>query len=346
MAPGTTVATYPFQVKKLQCMEGPSPDGQDHDRGMHQSRDQSKKSQSPSKHPAQDLSTGRSRSQEPSSNQGRGCSASLHPSDKDTDKGHSHSRLKSKTASAMKENEVLKAKSKESEWTGPSHKHWPALLTASVATGMKWGPLVQSQSKKDEAKVARRLSVQQQAGQQQATCIYLPSTLTSMKPFQTSTRNVASLAQECDHLDREARVSTELYTVMGDQGQKLPVLLQPVQASVGATAEEVLRIQLQELHLRNARPRIRDQALAQNLIIFNKWEKDHEMKKQGENREVVTLADMISGASPLVPIPKAAELQSDANMDITEKGDGKAEEGNVAKKAGNSAGTDKDAKMT
>ncbi len=163
MAPGITSATY--QTMKLQLVE--SPDGQDRDCGVHQSRDQAKKSQSPLKRPVQELSRGRS--WEPSNEQGRGCSASWHPSDQDAKKGCSRLKSKSQATSATKEKEVLKAKSKESGQARPSHEHWLALPMASAAEGMKWRPPPPSPLKKDEVKVARRLSMQQQAGQLQAT---------------------------------------------------------------------------------------------------------------------------------------------------------------------------------
>ncbi len=188
--------------------------------------------------------------------------------------------------------------------------------------------------------------MQQQAGQLQATRVYLPSAPTSVKPFQMSTRNVMSLAQEHEHLGREVRASVELYMVTGDQGQKLPVLLQPVQASERAADEEVPTIQLQELCLRNAGPRIRDQALAQNLIIFNKREKDCVMKEQSENRDVTALADTISGASLSAPILRASQLQLDAAMDTTEKTEGKTDEGNGVKTTKSSGEASDVAEMT
>ncbi len=123
--------------------------------------------------------------------------------------------------------------------------------------------------------------------------------------------------------DREAGASAALYIVMGTQGQKLPALLQPVQASEMDTHEEVPRIQLEELHLKNAGWRIRDQALAQNLIVFNQQEKEHEEKEQKEDRDIIAQATTItSGTSPPASVPRAPQLQPGVDMDTTEKGDG------------------------
>ncbi len=83
-----------------------------------------------------------------------------------------------------------------------------------------------------------------------------------------------SLEQEHDHLGREARAAKDLYTVTGEMGQKLPVPMQPVQAS-GIAAQAVPWIQPQEMHLKNAGTRLKDQVLAQNLIIFSEREREH-----------------------------------------------------------------------
>ncbi len=79
--------------------------------------------------------------------------------------------------------------------------------------------------------MACRLSMQQIAGQPQLVQVYLPSTLTSMKQYQTLKKNITSLGQERDHLGQEVRAAKALYTIIGAQGQRLPVLMQPVQAS-------------------------------------------------------------------------------------------------------------------
>ncbi len=169
-----------------------------------------------------------------------------------------------KTPSKSKDG--TQAKGREQDKAGPSHGGFPALPTASTTPGMKCSPLSQS-PKKVAAKVACWLTVQQLQGQLPPAQVYLPSAPSGMKYYQTLHKSVTSLGQEWDHLSREARAAEELYTTTGPLGQRMSMLMQLAQASRIA-ALPVPQIQLQELHLKNAGTALRDQAMAQNLIIF------------------------------------------------------------------------------
>ncbi len=166
--------------------------------------------------------------------------------------------------------------------------------------------------------MACRLSMQQMAEQPQLARVYLPSALTSMKHYQTSKKNVTSLGQERDCLGQEARAAEALYTITGAQDQKLPVLMQPVQAS-GIITPAVPWIQPQVQRLENAGTRLKDQALAQNLIIFRERERRREMREQSGSAEVTALADRIRGTTQQAPTPTADLQQLNANMDIMER---------------------------
>ncbi len=257
------------------------------------------------------------------------------------------SRLMSKSSSKAHGKMVSKskggtpAKGQDRPQAGPSHDHWPALPTALVTPRMKRSAPSQS-PKKVEAKMACRLSVQQIAGQPQLSQVYLPSALSSVKHYQTLKKKVMSLGQEQDRLSWEVRAAEALYTVTGVQGQRLSVLMQPVHAS-GIVTLVVPRIQLQELCLKNAGTRLKDQALAQNLIIFGEREREREQMEQSGSTEVATLASMIGGTAQPAPTSTADQQQTDANMDMTEKCDSKATGETGAQQAGSSGSASKDA---
>ncbi len=217
------------------------------------------------------------------------------------------SKLKLKSSSksqgklVSKSKDGMPAKGQESTQARPSHEQWPPLPTAPATPGTKCSAVLQLPTKKVEAKVARRLSMQQIAGQPQLSWLYLPSTPTSVKHYKTLKRSMASLGQERDHLSREARATEEHYTATSELGQTLPVLMQPAQAS-GITTQAVPRIQAQELCLKNAGARLRDQALAQNLINFSQREKECEQKEQSRSADVATLAHTIGRIAQPAPI--------------------------------------------
>ncbi len=182
----------------------------------------------------------------------------------------------------------------------------------------------------------------QYAGQPQPTQVYLPSALATVKHYPTSLKNVTSLGQEWDHLSREARAAEALYTITGMQGQRLPVLMQPAQAS-GIAGLTLLLIQPQDLHLKNAGTRLKDQALAQNLIILGKRERESTQREQSRSAEVTALANTISGTIPQAPVSTAAQQQPDADMDTMEKCDGELTGETEAQQAGSSGPANKDA---
>ncbi len=119
--------------------------------------------------------------------------------------------------------------------------------------------------------------------------------------------------------------------------------MQPAQAS-GITAQAVPRIQAQELCLKNTGAKLRDQALAQNLIIFSQQEKEHEQKELSGSADMVTLAHMISWTVRPAPVQRADQQQADADMDMMEKANGKMTEGTGAQQLGSSGSASKDAK--
>ncbi len=108
------------------------------------------------------------------------------------------------------------------------------------------------------------------------------------------------------------------------------------------TAQAVPQIQLQEMRLKNAGTRLKDQALALNLIIFSEQEREREQKEQSGSTEVTALAATIGGTTQLAPASKADQQQMDADMDITEKGDDKMTKGTGAQQSGSSGLASKD----
>ncbi len=186
------------------------------------------------------------------------------------------SKQKSKSSSQSQEKMAPKskdgalAKEQGSRQAGPSHDNWPALPTALTMPGMKHGAPSKS-PKKVEPKMVHQMMVQHQARQPMPSRVYLPSALTGVMHYQTLKKNIDSLSQEWDHLDGEARATQALYTATGAHGQQMSVLVQPAQTS-GIAAPAVLQVQPQELHLKNARTMLKDQALAQSLIFFGERE--------------------------------------------------------------------------
>ncbi len=195
------------------------------------------------------------------------------------------------------------AKGHEQDKAGPSYGSWPALPTASTTPGTKRGRLSQS-PKKVAAKVVHWLLVQQLQGQPPLAWVYLPSTPSRVKYYQTSNKSIMSLSQERDCLGREVRAAEVLYTATGPLCQQMSMLMQPVQASRIA-APPVPQIQPQELCLKNARTALRDQVMAQNLIIFG--ERECEKKGQSGSAEVATLTSTIRGTTLTATEPSAEQ---------------------------------------
>ncbi len=109
--------------------------------------------------------------------------------------------------------------------------------------------------------MVRQMQVQQQAGHPMPMRIFLPSAPMGVpKLYQTSQKSLNMGSQE--------RV---LYTHTGRMGQTQTVLMQPVQAT-GITEPPVPQILPSELRLKNARVKLKDQAVAQNLLFFGERE--------------------------------------------------------------------------
>ncbi len=77
---------------------------------------------------------------------------------------------------------------------------------------------------------------------------------------------------EWECLNREARAAQALFMHTGRMGETQMVLTLPAQVT-GIAQLLMPRIQLEELHLRNAGVALKDQAMAQNLILFMEREK-------------------------------------------------------------------------
>ncbi len=67
------------------------------------------------------------------------------------------------------------------------------------------------------------------------------------------------------------------------------------------------------------------------------------LKEQSGSTEVTALADMISGTSLPAPAPRADQLQSDADTDTVEEGNGKTNGATGVQKPGSSGSASKDA---
>ncbi len=154
-----------------------------------------------------------------------------------------------------------------------------------------------------------------------------------MKYYQTSHKSVTSLGQEWDCLGREVRAAKALYTATGPLGQQMPMLMQLAQPFRIATPP-VPRIQPQELHLKNARTALRDQAMVQNLIVFG--ERECEKRGQSGAAEVPALTSKIGGTTLMAPKPAAEQRQADADMDDGEQSDGSAAAGTADGELGTS----------
>ncbi len=105
---------------------------------------------------------------------------------------------------------------------GLSHGGWPALPTATAASGVKRAAPSKS-PKKVEAKMAHQMQqqVQQQAGHSMPMCVYLPLALVGgSKLYQTSKKSLEALSHEWEHLGRETRAAQALYTSTGPLGQQ------------------------------------------------------------------------------------------------------------------------------
>ncbi len=201
---------------------------------------------------------------------------------------------------------------------GPSHVGWQAPVTPQA--GQKRAAEPSQSPKKTPSKVPRHLVMQYQLSQEDlrlpSTRVYLPSApMGAPRAFNTSKRNVASGAAKWENIDCQVRDNQQLYTRQGQQlGTVMTVLQQPAQPIEGCDEPLVPHIQDNELHVRNARIRLKDQARLQNIIYFVGKEEERQAQKQSTAAQSPAVAQIMSAMADQQPPPPSADAATGSTM--------------------------------